>query len=78
MRPLYILALVALVPAAVNPALAARPGMLAVPLCTGDGSVRTVSVPMRPVLPGAPENGEGCCAKGCHSGSSRKRGSCHN
>ena len=58
--------ILALVPAAFNVSPAAVHG-LAVPLCTGDGAARTVTVPM-PVrdLPGGDQ--PGCCAKGCHTG----------
>ena len=75
MRLARIFALVALVPAAVNaaPAHAGNMGRLTVPLCAGDGLVRTVSVPVgHRDIPGSDQ--PGCCAKGCQSGSSRKRG----
>lgn len=62
-----LLALVALVPAMTGP-IAAQQGAAIVALC-GGGSI---SIP----LGGAPAPGDGnapCCAKGCHSGQSRKR-----
>lgn len=65
-----LLGLVALIPAALNVAPAAAHG-LAVPLCTGDGAARQVTVPVPTRdLPGGDQ--PGCCAKGCHTGS-RKR-----
>lgn len=72
MKSRAMLALVALLPAAlfVPPAGAATIGMA---LCTGDGQVHTVRVPVGPEQPPGNEQGP-CCAKGCHAGSSRKRG----
>jgi hypothetical protein len=65
-----LLGLVALIPAALNVAPATAHG-LAVPLCTGDGAARQVTVPVPTRdLPGGDQ--PGCCAKGCHTGS-RKR-----
>lgn len=62
--------LLALIPAALNVAPAAAQGM-AVPLCTGDGAARTVTVPVPSGnLPGGDQ--PGCCAKGCHTGSRKK------
>lgn len=76
MRFAALFGLVALFPAAVNAASVPVSGVL-VPLCTGDGQVHMVRVPMR--SPGAPGGKDTpCCNKGCHAGSSRKRGSsCH-
>ncbi len=60
--------LLALVPAAFNVSSAAA---LTVPVCTGDGQVRSMTLPLDgPQLPGG--DGAMCCAKGCHAGS-RKR-----
>jgi hypothetical protein len=43
-----------------------------VPVCTGDGQVHMMTVPVGG--DSAPGQGTGtCCVKGCHSGSSRKR-----
>lgn len=65
-----LLGIVALVPAALNVAPAAAHG-LAVPLCTGDGAARTVTVPVPSrELPGGDQ--PGCCAKACHTGSRKK------
>ncbi len=72
--PLIHFALTALLPAALNMSAPVSAGSIAVPICTGDGLVHTVQVPIDggQQLPGKdPGN---CCAKGCHSGSSRKRG----
>lgn len=70
-----LFSLFALVPAAVSAAAPAGGGGLAVLLCTGDGSVRAVTIPIGPEGP-APAGDTPCCAKGCHTGSSRKRGAC--
>jgi len=67
-------ALVALVPAAVSAAAPSRRGVLTVLICTGDGSVRQASIPAGPEAPGS--GGTPCCAKGCHTGGSRKRAGC--
>ena len=62
--------LVALVPAAFNVGPAAAHGV-AVPLCTGDGVARVVTMPVPSQnLPGGDQ--PGCCAKGCHTGSRKK------
>ena len=65
------LALVALLPAALNPSLALyRPG-IPVALCGGSaGSVVEIPLTSQP-LPGSAE--ELSCGKACHGGSSRKR-----
>lgn len=69
-----LFALAALLPAALNTSPAGAASRL-VPLCTGDGVVRQVSVPLGPVkLPGGDD--PGCCAKGCHAGGNRKRAHC--
>jgi len=70
MRLGALLGIVALVPAAFNiaPANARR---LSVPLCAGDGLVRTVTVPVSDgEVPG--KEAPGCCAKACHTGSRKK------
>lgn len=63
-------ALLALLPAAFGTGPAAA-RTLTMAICTGDGVVRTVEVP----LGGAPEPApdKPCCNKGCHSSCSRKR-----
>lgn len=73
---LALFALFAMVPAAINPAPAAASarGSLVVPLCVGAEQGRSIAIPLVPAGPPA-RDGEGCCAKGCHTGSSRKRGS---
>jgi hypothetical protein len=63
--------LIALIPAMLNLTVMTGGEMIAVQICTGDGSVHTVQVPVG-------DSGEGggkglCCAKGCHNGNSRKR-----
>ena len=76
-RWLRLCALAALVPAAFNiqPAAAHGAGGITVPLCTGDGVIRRVTLPVRaPRLPS--DDPPGCCVKGCHGGSSRKRNLC--
>lgn len=65
-------AMTALAPAALNISAPAAGASLLVPVCTGDGLVHMVQVPVEGQQ--APGNSTGaCCAKGCHSGSSRKR-----
>jgi len=61
-----LLGLIALVPAAVGaaPVRAA----LSVPLCGGGSVALSVG---RHEVPGAPQ--PGCCAKGCHTGRSRRK-----
>ena len=72
MKLLAMFCMVAMVPAALN-AAPAEAATLTVPLCAGDGVARTISVPLgQSQLPGG--DPPGCCVKGCHSGSSRKRG----
>ena len=64
--------LMALVPAALSVAAPAAGASILVPVCTGDGQVHMMTVPVGGEQ--APGQGSGaCCAKGCHSGSSRKR-----
>lgn len=64
---LALFGLLALVPAVTGPA-PARAQTLAMALCGGG----TVTVPVTPAgAPGMPQGP--CCAKGCHSSSSRKR-----
>ncbi len=64
--------LIAMIPAMLNLTIITAGDTIAVQICTGDGQVHTVEVPVG-------EGGSGeqrglCCAKGCHSGGSRKRG----
>lgn len=76
MKPTRLFALMALLPAALNASpAAARNGAagMAVLLCTGDGAVRTVNLPVgEQDVPG--KQVPGCCVKGCHTGGERKRG----
>jgi len=69
-NPRVLFALAALVPAALNTSPAAGRSLI-VPLCTGDGVLRSISLP--PGGEGPPgKEAPGCCAKACHTGS-RKR-----
>jgi len=64
--------LVSLLPAAVNTTPGHSAQTLLASLCSGDGVVRSLQIPVgRTGLPGGDQ--PGCCAKGCHSGSTRKR-----
>lgn len=74
MRPLAQFALVSLMPAALNLSVPAAGASLTVPFCTGDGQVHSVQVPLNGNQVPGQDNSGTCCAKGCHSGSSRKRG----
>lgn len=76
MKSPALFALVAMIPAAFNPVPARAGGAgIVVALCSGAETGRTVTIPVKPQLPPA-QDGNGCCAKGCHSSSSRKRGQC--
>lgn len=65
LRALFGLA--ALVPAAFAPTPLAAKGMTML-ICSGDGVVRSIELPL-------PSNSEPapCCVKGCHSGGTRKK-----
>ena len=65
--------LVALLPAAIGPVTASANSLVAA-LCTGDGHVRSITIPLKPTLPGSNDM---CCAKGCHV-NSRKKTACDN
>ncbi len=65
--------IVALIPAMFNLTVVTSGETIAMQICTGDGQVHTVQVPV-----GGSGSGKGdgqglCCAKGCHAGNSRKR-----
>jgi hypothetical protein len=65
--------LASLLPAALNTSPGSHHEALLVRLCTGAASVQTMRLPVGPAsLPGS--DAPGCCAKGCHSGASRRRG----
>lgn len=68
-RASALFALAAILPASLGAAVPARTHSVATVLCSG----RTVElpVPSREPVPDAP-----CCAKACHTGSTRKR-DCH-
>lgn len=63
--------LIALIPAMLNLTIASSGGMMTVQICTGDGRVHTVQVPLGDGSDGSDQGL--CCAKGCHSGNNRKR-----
>lgn len=65
LRALFGLA--ALIPAAFAPTPASARGMTML-ICSGDGIVRSIELPL-------PSNSESapCCVKGCHSGGTRKK-----
>lgn len=72
-RSVVHFAMLALVPAAFNLAGPASGATMMMPLCTGDGLVRMVEVPLDgPQAPGQDQSN--CCVKGCHTSCSRKRG----
>jgi hypothetical protein len=78
MKWLQTFCIVAMVPAALNVMPSPAEGRIMAPLCTGDGVVRSISIPIRRPSDkrGLPNNDPpGCCVKGCQSGS-RKRGCC--
>jgi hypothetical protein len=62
------LALLAMAPAMLGSAALAQARTMTVALCGGG----TASIPLNGSVPAGGENAP-CCAKGCHSGSSRKR-----
>lgn len=71
-RSVVHFAMLALVPAAFNLAGPAAGATMMMPLCTGDGLVRMVEVPLDgPRAPGQDQSN--CCVKGCHASCSRKR-----
>lgn len=69
MRLVSLFGLVAILPALVNASPSAA--AISVPLCTGDGAFRSISLPIVPRVPGSDDSP--CSAKGCHSGNARKR-----
>jgi len=72
-RGLVEFSLVALLPAALNLSVPAPGSTLLVPFCTGDGLIHMVQVPVDGQQVPGKDSSATCCAKGCHSGSSRKR-----
>lgn len=75
MKKISLFGLIAMVPAVLNvsPALArgVAGNAILVPICSGDGVSRSISIPLGPQdIPG--KQVPGCCVKGCHSGE-RKR-----
>lgn len=63
----FMIAAVAL-PLATMP-LSARPVMMTIDLCSADGEVRSLSIPVEQ------EQGDDSCAKPCHACLTRKKGS---
>ncbi len=74
MKAAVLAAFAALLPAAVNPAPAAA--SVNVPVCSGADQAKAVTIPLTPAEPGRRDDGN-CWIKGCHTGSTRKRGACH-
>lgn len=65
--------IVALIPAMFNLTVVTGGNTISMQICTGDGQVHTVQVPVGGSGSGG-QDGKGlCCAKGCHAGNSRKR-----
>lgn len=72
-RAARIFALLAIAPAALHAAPVMAGDSLLVPICTGDGQTRLVAISKGGN--GQRKEGEQDCIKGCHGGSTRKRGS---
>lgn len=72
MKPASLFGILALIPAAFNAAPAIASKTMMVPLCLEGGKPGFIAVPLGPADP-LRDTGEGCCAKGCHAGSNRKR-----
>lgn len=69
-----LIGILALLPAAFNMSPANARGIV-VPLCSGDGVTRSVTLP----APGGELPGKdvpGCCAKACHTGQRKKSACC--
>jgi hypothetical protein len=69
MKAGLLVGLLALVPAAVNASAPASTTIMA-PTCTG--AFQAVTIPVNPIAP-VQQDGQPCCAKGCHANGSRKR-----
>lgn len=72
-RASRLFAMAALGPAAFHAGPVFGAASLLVPVCTGNGQVRLLSIQRDGGTPGQPDQREDC-AKGCHTGSQRKRG----
>lgn len=70
-KPVILFGLIAMLPAAVGAAPLTGPDSQTILLCTGDGLNHSITIPFGPKAPGKDQGP--CCAKGCHSGQSRKR-----
>ena len=74
MKIAALFGLAALLPAASGPAPVRR-RQSPCHCCSNDGQTRPLTIPLDRNAP--PGSGDGpCCAKGCHTGGSRKRNSC--
>lgn len=71
-RSARLFALLAIMPAALHAAPMMASSSLLVPICSGDGQTRLVESPRDGSAPR--KSGEQDCIKGCHGGTSRKRG----
>ncbi|MEY4239431.1 MAG: hypothetical protein RL339_2032 [Pseudomonadota bacterium] len=71
-RAARLFALLAIAPAALHAAPLLAGDSLLVPICTGDGQTRLVTIPKGGEGP-RKGSGEQDCLKGCHGGSTRKR-----
>lgn len=63
--------LVALLPVLLAPSLASARETIGIALCSADGSIRTVQLPVGNRFPG--ERDDDHCAKACHAAASRKK-----
>ena len=72
MKLLSLIGMLAMVPAAVNPVLAASPASMTIAMATCTGKLRILTLPIGPGGP-APADQQPCCNKGCHGSSCRKR-----
>lgn len=71
MRHRSLLGVLALAPMALNVNVATAMSPIIAPLCSGGAAARGIAIPQ---APSPSRNSEqGCCIKGCHVGSSRKR-----
>ncbi len=64
--------IIALIPAMLNLTVVTAGETISVQICTSDGRTHTVQIPIGG-QPGDPTSPALCCAKGCHTGGSRKR-----
>ena len=74
MKLLALVAMLAMIPAAINPAVAATPASMTIAVATCAGKARLLILPIGNGRP-APADQPPCCNKGCHGSSCRKRSS---